>query len=80
MSYIIWAIAGYFTAKKVAEKNPQMEISPVAYCIGSLIFSYLGAMSWLGYRVCDNKGNKNGKALAIVGLVLTVLINIAILM
>ena len=80
MMYILWAIAGYFTAKKVAEKNPQMEISPAAYCIGTVLFSYLGTMSWLGYRVCDNKGNKKGKALAIAGLVLTVLINIAVLM
>ena len=79
MVSIIWAIAGYFTSKKIAKLNPQLEINPWLYGVGSLLFSYLGTMSYLGYKVCDSKDNKNGKIFAIIGIVVTVLINAAII-
>ena len=79
MWYVFWSVVSYYIAREVAKQNEDLKIKPLAYLIGTVFFSFLGTMSFLGYKVSAHKGNSVGKIISILGIVLAVIINIALL-
>lgn len=76
----IWAIGAYTISKKMKEEYKELKINPMLYAIGTLFFSFLLTMSFLGWKVCEHTGNRKGVVASIIVFILTIIFNLFILL
>lgn len=77
---VIWAIGGYSIAKKMKETHKDLKINPMLYGVGTLFFSFLLTMSFLGWKVCEHTGNNKGVVISIIVFILTIIFNLVALL
>ena len=55
----VWSVFAYYIAKYYEEKYPHLDIDPLMYGVGCLIFGFIWVMLYLAYKVRKHK--KYGK-------------------
>ena len=52
---VIWGIVGYLVANTVKKNEPELDINPVLYGVGSFAFGILWCMLFLGFKYYSYK-------------------------